>query len=244
MDDKHKNPILTVKDLNVSFDGHKILDHISFDVARDDTLAIIGPNGAGKSVLFRALLNLVPYTGTVTWEKDTVIGYVPQKLSVAKDIPITVGEFLQIKEIDMTRIMEVLRMVGFDRGTKHTVHRGSRILTSKIGVLSGGEFQRVMIAFAILGNPHVLLFDEPTTGVDVSAEETVYSLIDNLKKEKDLTIIFISHEIDVVNKYAENVLCLNKQKVCMGPPSKVMEKKTLEQLYGPDVQIHVHNHGK
>jgi len=67
MDDKHKNPILTVKDLNVSFDGHKILDHISFDVARDDTLAIIGPNGAGKSVLFRALLNLVPYTGTVTW---------------------------------------------------------------------------------------------------------------------------------------------------------------------------------
>jgi len=92
--------ILTVTGLKVEFDNHVILDDIGFEVTRDDTLAIIGPNGAGKSVLFRALLGLIPYTGKIEWAKDVRVGYVPQKLSVAKDIPLTVNEFLRFKESD------------------------------------------------------------------------------------------------------------------------------------------------
>jgi len=110
-----------------------------------------------------------------------------------------------------------------------------------LGVLSGGELQRVLIAFAILGNPNVLLFDEPTSGVDISAEETVYSLISKLKEEKDLTIIFISHELEIVYRYAANVLCLNKEKVCFGPPKKAIDTASINKLYGEDVNFFKHH---
>jgi len=237
---KMEEKILTVSGLEVEFDEHKILENISFEVKRDDTLAIIGPNGAGKTILFKALLGLIPYKGKVEWAKDARIGYVPQRLSVGKDIPITVEEFLKFKEVETKKIEEVLSQVGFEMKGSHLFYRGRRLLNTKLGVLSGGEFQRVLIAFALLGKPNVLLFDEPTSGVDVSAEETVYALIDRLKKEKDLTIIFISHELEIVYKHAENVLCLNKEKICYGPPHDVIDKESLKRLYGEEVHFYKH----
>ena len=120
-------------------------------------------------------------------------------------------------------------------------HNDVRVLRTKLGALSGGELQRVLIAYALLGKPNVLLFDEPTSGVDVSAEETIYSLIDKLKAEKDLTIIFISHELQVVYKYADSVLCLNKEKICFGPPREVVDKESLTKLYGEDVSLYQHH---
>src|SRR4030067_526602 len=201
--------VLKVSSLNVSFDGHKILDDVSVEVRRDDTLAIIGPNGAGKTMLFRCILGLVPYSGQVEWTSGVKVGYVPQKLYVDKEIPLTVTELLAFKEKSHAKIADARSKVGFGKDTLHQANQGSRLLKTRLGVLSGGELQRVLIAFAILGNPNVLLFDEPTSGVDISAEETVYSLISKLKEEKDLTIIFISHEVEGVYKYAANSLCLN-----------------------------------
>ncbi|EKD62437.1 MAG: hypothetical protein ACD_52C00171G0007 [uncultured bacterium] len=237
--------LLKVTGLNVVFDGHKILEDISFDVKKDDTLAIIGPNGAGKTVLFKCILGLLPYKGKVIWASGATIGYVPQKLYVDKDVPLTVDEFLSFKEKDHLKVEEALIKVGFGSDNLHSIHRGSRLLGTKLGVLSGGELQRVLIAFAILGRPNVLLFDEPTSGVDISAEETVYSLISKLKEEEDLTIIFISHELEVVYKYAANVLCLNKEKVCFGPPRSAIDKTSLNRLYGDEVNFfkhHEHQH--
>lgn len=233
--------LLSVTGLNVKFNSHKIVDDVSFDVVRDSTLAIIGPNGAGKTVLFRAILGLIPYQGKVTWAEGVKIGYVPQKLFVAKDFPLTVSEFLHFKESDHKKIHQILNSVGFkDVGANHQ-HNDSRVLRAKLGALSGGELQRVLIAYALLGKPNVLLFDEPTSGVDVSVEETIYSLIDKLKAEKDLTIIFISHELQVVYKYADSVLCLNKEKICFGPPREVVDKESLTKLYGEDVSIYQHH---
>lgn len=237
---ENKN-ILEVKNLTVTFNSHKILDDINFEVKRDDTVAIIGPNGAGKTVLFKCLLELIPYTGEVKWATDIKIGYVPQKIYIGKDVPLTVGEFLLFKEKNKNKILDALKQVGFGRNTKHDKHQGNKLLNSKLGILSGGEFQRVLIAYAILGDPQVLLFDEPTSGVDVSAEETVYSLIEKLKKDVDLTIIFISHELQVVYKHAASVLCLNKEKICFGPPHDVIDKQSLEKLYGEDVHFHQHD---
>jgi zinc transport system ATP-binding protein len=236
-----KDLLLSVSNLNVAFNSHKILDDISFEVKRDDTLAIIGPNGAGKTVLFKCLLGLIPYEGEVRWAKNVKIGYVPQRLNVGKDLPLTVEEFLRFKEKSSKKIEEVLTMVGFKRNKEHLIHRGKRLLKTRLGVLSGGEFQRILIAYALLGNPNVLLFDEPTSGVDVSAEETVYALIERLKKEVDLTIIFISHELGIVYKHAASVLCLNKEKVCFGPPHDVIDKESLQKLYGEDVHFHHHD---
>ena len=216
--------ILSVNNLTVVFDNHATLNNISFNVKRDDTLAVLGPNGAGKTVLFRALLGLIPYEGKVEWAPNINIGYVPQKLSVGKDIPLTVAEFLQFKEKDTNKIYSVLEEVGFQKEAEH-VHND----------------RRVLIAYALLGNPQVLLFDEPTTGIDVVGEETIYGLIYKLQAKIDLTIIFISHEIQVVNQYAANVLCLNKEQISFGPPLKVIDKETLNKLYGGEIHLHVHD---
>ncbi|OGM23356.1 hypothetical protein A2691_01475, partial [Candidatus Woesebacteria bacterium RIFCSPHIGHO2_01_FULL_39_23] len=137
------------------------------------------------------------------------------------------------KESNFDKILQVLGQVGFGKR--------ENILKMKLGVLSGGELQRILIAFAVMGNPNVLLFDEPTSGVDLSGEETVYQLISKLQAEKDLTIIFISHELEVVYKYAATVLCLNKEKVCFGPPRKVIDKENLEKLYGEDIHLYRHH---
>lgn len=232
--------ILSVKNLRVNFNGHKILEDISFDVTRDDTLAIIGPNGAGKTILIKSLLGLVPYTGEVKWASDAKIGYVPQRLTVEKDLPLTVLEFLHLKEKDREKVNKVLKDVGFLESAENP-HNDKRVLTTGMGELSGGEFQRVLIAYALLDDPNVLLFDEPTVGVDIAGEETVYSLIHKLQADSDLTIIFVSHELEIVYQYAQTVLCLNKEKICYGPPKEVVDKETLVKMYGEEIRLYKHH---
>ncbi len=197
--------ILSVKDLSVKFDGHTVINGLSFDVTRDSTIAVIGPNGSGKTVLFKSLLGLIPYGGGVVWAKDAKIGYVPQKLAVESDLPITVMEFLRLKEPDMAKITSILEVVGFRKKAEH-VHHDVRVLSTRLGSLSGGELQRILMAYALLGDPNVLLLDEPTAGVDLEGEETFYELFARLKKDADLTIIFISHDIEVVKTYSDKIL--------------------------------------
>lgn len=204
-----KQNILKVSGLKVKFDNHVILDDISFEVKRDDTLAIIGPNGAGKTVLFKVLLGLIPFEGSVEWAPDINIGYVPQKLSVSSDLPITVFEFFKLKESDFKKIENVMAMVGFRQKAEH-IHHDMRVLKSRLGSLSGGELQRILMAYSLLDNPNVLLLDEPTAGVDIKGEETFYNLFAELKKDVDLTIIFISHDAEVVEKYADKIIKLNE----------------------------------
>lgn len=233
--------LLKVSGLKVKFGKDYVLKNISFSVGDDETVAIIGPNGAGKTVLFRTLLGLVPHDGIVEWKKGTKIGYVPQKLGISKDLPLTTSEFFALKEKDPDKIAEVLTDVGFEEDKPHKGHLKEHVLKRKIGVLSGGELQRVLIAFALLGNPDVLLFDEPTAGIDVSAEETIYSLLHKLQSKKKLSIILISHDLQIVYKYANTVVCLNKEQACFGPPLKVLDKESLEKLYGGNVGFHVHD---
>lgn len=200
--------ILTVKNLTVKFDNHAILDNLSFDLVRDGTLAVIGPNGSGKSILFKALLGLIPFDGSISWAKDAKIGYVPQKISIDIDLPITVLEFLQLKEPNLEKINETLAIVGFKKKAEH-IHHDVRVLHTRLGSLSGGELQRILMAYALLGDPNVLLLDEPTAGVDLEGEETFYELFARLKKDVDLTILFISHDIEVVKAYSDKILELN-----------------------------------
>lgn len=200
--------ILSVSGLSVSFDSHTILDNLSFAIKRDSSVAIVGPNGSGKSVLFKALLGIIKYRGSLGWAADSRIGYVPQKLSVQKDFPLTVTEFLELKEKSKKKINEVLHLVGFKSKAEH-IHHDVRVLSTRLGDLSGGELQRILMAYALLGNPNVLLLDEPTAGVDLAGEETFYSLFSRLKRDKDLTIIFISHDEEVIKKYADETIKLS-----------------------------------
>lgn len=203
--------LLSVSGLKVKIDGHVILNNVSFEVKKEEVLAVVGPNGAGKTVLFRTLLGFVPFEGNVKWQENLKIGYVPQKLSIAKDLPLTTLEFLSLKEADKKNIVRMLEEVGFEENKPHEGHLSRHILKRRLGVLSGGELQRVLIAFALLGHPDVLLFDEPTAGVDLSGEETIYGLLHRLQSRENLTVLLISHEPEIVHEYADKVLDLGKQ---------------------------------
>lgn len=234
-------PLLTVDNLSVTLDKHPIIRDISFSIHKGDVLAIVGPNGAGKSVLFKALLGLISHQGKVKWHANTKIGYVPQHLSIEKDFPLSVGEFMALKEKDQKKVVDVLSAVGM-HGQKNKGHQEGHILEQRLGWLSGGQLQRVMIAWTIIDGPDVLLYDEPTSGIDVGGEETIYHLLQKLQEQKNMAILLISHDLNIVYKYANNVMCINKQMVCYGVPTEVLDKKALASLYGDQASLYKHSH--
>lgn len=225
--------ILKVKNLSVRLDGHNVIENLSFQVKSGDAITILGPNGAGKTVLLRTLLGLLPHEGAIEWESDIKLGYVPQRLPFIKDIPLSVNDFFKLKKSSERETKEILDSVGFRED----------LTKKKIGDLSSGQFQRVLIAWALIKNPQVLLFDEPTTGIDISGEETVYSLLARLKQERNLTMLLITHDLSVVYKFSTDVICLNKHLVCYGPPQKVLTLENLRQLFGEEVKFYQHRHG-
>ena len=231
-----KEIILTVENLFVAFGDQKVLEDVNFSITKGDVLAVIGPNGSGKSVLFRALLGLAPYTGKVSWQKNVRLGYVPQKAFIEREFPLTVKEFLSLKSSSKHEMSQALSAVGMARhADDHNAdehHLEHHILKKRIGVLSGGELQRVLIAWSLMGHPNVLLFDEPTSGIDIGGEETIYSILHELQEKHDLTVILISHDLNVVYKYAEQVLCLNRRLVCFGSPQDILNSEQIQKLYG------------
>lgn len=234
--------ILKVENLNVNFDDHQILKDLNFSVNKGEVLAIVGPNGSGKSVLFRALLGLIPYFGKIDWAKNIKINYVPQKFNIDKDIPLNVEEFLKFKINNIDEMVKILKAVGLSDKEHDGFHLKEHILKQRIGWLSGGQLQRVLIAWAILDNPDVLLFDEPTAGIDIGGEETIYNLLKKINEERKMTILLISHELNIVYKYATNVMCINKEMICYGLPSEVLDPASLAKLYGGETGFYKHQH--
>lgn len=226
--------ILEVKNLNIAFNSDKIIDNLSFNLKEKENLVILGPNGAGKTILLKALLGVIPFDGEIKWKSGVKIGYVPQKFLPDKGIPLSVEEFFKFKLVDYGQICEVLHSVGI---------KDLSILKNKIGVISSGQLQRVLIAWGLLGNPQVLLFDEPTAGIDIEGEETIYNLLAKIEKERDLAIVLVTHDLNVVYKFADSVLCLNKKLICYGIPGEVLAGDSLNKLYGGEIKIYKHNHG-
>ena len=224
--------VLTVKELNVELDGETVINNLSFELEKGDTVTVIGPNGAGKSVLLRTLLGLLPYKGEINWKKNIRIGYVPQRLPFIKDIPLSVKDFLKLKRPSEKELEETLNSVGFKQN----------LLDKKAGDLSSGQFQRLLIAWSLIKDPQVLLFDEPTTGIDIEGEETVYRLLEKLKEYRELTVLLVTHDLSVVYTFSDNVICLNKQPVCYGLPQEVLTPENLKRLYGEEVKYYRHKH--
>jgi len=223
--------ILKVKNLNVELDNEKIIENLSFEVKEGDVLTVLGPNGAGKTVLLKTLLGLLPYKGEIEWQKGVKIGYVPQRLPFIKDIPMSIEEFCKLKEASKKEIKEILNSAGF----------GEIFLNKKIGELSSGQFQRILVAWALIGNPQILLFDEPTAGIDIGGEETIYALLAKLKEERNLTILLVTHDLSVVFKFSNYVICLNKCPICQGIPKEVLTPEILYKLYGEEVKFYEHH---
>jgi zinc transport system ATP-binding protein len=230
--------VLDVEGLSVSFGGTSILRQLRFQIVRGSSVAIIGPNGAGKTVLLRALIGAIPFTGTIRWAPGIRFGYVPQKLDLVRDVPITGADFLSAKASlnGNARVptADVLRSVGLSE----------RACTQPIGSLSGGQFQRLLVGFALMGDPDVLLLDEPTAGVDESGQERLNELVHRLQHDRGLTVLMISHDLSVVFRHATNVLCLGlgPERTCFGEPQTVLTPELLNEIYGAPVAFHVHDH--
>lgn len=227
-------PTLRVEGLSVSFGQVSVLRELSFEVRQGSSLAVIGPNAAGKTVLFRALIGAIPYRGVVRWAPGTRIGYVPQKLDLERDLPVTGRDLLAAK----ASVAGATRQDGVR--ALELVHLPAAAAARPIGSLSGGQFQRLLLALALLGRPTVLLFDEPTAGVDEPGEEQLYEMIQRVQEARGLTLLLISHELSVVFRHATDVLCLSRERPCFGPPQEVLTPATIEQLYGAPLRYHRH----
>jgi zinc transport system ATP-binding protein len=212
-----------------------VLTELTFHVQRGTSLAIIGPNGAGKTVLFRALIGSIPFEGNVHWAPGTRIGYVPQKLDLERDVPITGLDFLRARaalarqsDANVARSMDLVGM-------------SPEIARQPIGTMSGGQFQRLLVAFALVGDPNVLLLDEPTAGIDEPGQERLHELVRRLQHDQGFTILFISHELSVVYQYATEVLCLSRLRASIGPPRTILTPDLLAEVYGSPLDYHVHD---
>lgn len=225
---------LEVEHLSVRLGDVEILRDLSFSVPKGSSLAVIGPNGSGKTILFRALIGAVPHDGTVHWAPDARIGYVPQRFDLERNLPVTGEDLLRARArlaaAPSSDIERVLSRVGLTR----------EILGKAIGTLSGGQFQRLLMAFALLGDPTVLLLDEPTAGIDEPGQERVTETVRRLQND-GVTVLMISHDVSVVVRFATNVLCLTRDHRCFGIPRQVLTPELLEQVYGEPVALYVHD---
>jgi zinc transport system ATP-binding protein len=226
---------LEVENLSVNFGGLEVFRNLSFTVPRGSSMAVIGPNGSGKTVLFKSLIGSIPSRGQIRWAPETRLGYVPQKLDIERDLPVSGRDLLNAKmgvsKSSADAVETALAQVEFD----------PMALAVPIGAMSGGQFQRLLLAFALIGEPNVLLLDEPAAGIDEPGQEKLNIMIQRLQEEKGVTILLISHDLSVVYKYATTVLCLSKTRTWFGAPQTVLNPEMLQQLYGAPAHFHIHD---
>lgn len=222
--------VLKVDNLSVKVANKYLIEGISFEVRAGEILAVIGPNGAGKSTLIKAVLGLIEMTdGQVSLNGRA--GYVPQKFEFDRSIPMTVKDLLGLVANKNQKQAELL--------LKEV--EAINLFHQKIGQLSGGEFQRVMIANALAVNPQILFLDEPVTGIDMEGETLFYRLINKLAKEKDIAIVLVSHDINIVYQYADTVICLNQKMMCRGRPDVVLTAKNIAETFGGHKGVYKHH---
>jgi len=227
-------PLLRVTDLSVTLDKQPIFSNLSFDLFENERLVILGPNGAGKSVLIKTLLGMFAYSGSIAWKAALKFGYVPQRVQIGKESPITVADFFALKSVSKSAARTLLSHVGIE---------GTEYLSKHIADLSSGQLQRVLIAWATDKDPDVLLLDEPLSSVDIGGEDTLHKYLHESRTNgRSRTVILVTHDLSMVYGEATTVLCMNRNRHYIGKPKDVLDQSVLEQVYGREVQFVSHQH--
>jgi len=227
-----------IKNFGVTLGNTVILEDINLHIHCGELTAIIGPNGAGKSTLIKALLGELPHTGTLEYVQAQkgafqapVIGYVPQNLNLDSTSPTSVLDlflacnsrfpaWLIKRKKEVEKVKEKLAAV-----------KAQHLIDRRLGALSGGELQRVLLALALDPLPDMLLLDEPVSGIDQNGMELFYQTVSSLRRDYDLTIILVSHDLDMVRRYADRIVLLNRTVLKVGSPDEVLQSQAFYDTF-------------
>ena len=233
--------LVSVENLSVRYGGNTILQRVDLDIEKGEIVTIVGPNGSGKTSLLKAIIGAVePAKGCVTLKPGLKIGYVPQRLNFNPTLPITVERFMRLTaKADTRSCIAALETAGVPK-----------VLKEQMSGLSGGQFQRVLLAGALLGRPEILLLDEATQGLDQPGSAAFYRQIEAVRRETGCAIRMISHDLHVVMSASDRVICLNGHVCCAGTPAVVASAPEYKALFGDGTDgalalyrhDHDHNH--
>lgn len=231
---------IKVHHFGVTFGSQVVLQDVNLHIHCGKLNVIIGKNGAGKSTLIRAMLGEIPHEGKIAYQykanglaqKKLQIGYVPQSLNIDKNTPVSVYDFMASY---LSRVPVFLRRGKRVEGQVRDALRALEAedcIDKKLCNLSGGQLQRVLISLALTEEPQLLLLDEPVAGIDKNGMELFYKTIDRLKNEYDLAIILVSHDLEYVARYADEVILLDKKVLRRGTPREVFESREFTEVFG------------
>ncbi|SMH53217.1 metal ABC transporter ATP-binding protein [Maritimibacter sp. HL-12] len=215
--------LLAAENLHVSYGGAAVLEGVSVAIEPGEIVTLVGPNGSGKSTLVKAMLGVIsPDRGQVVRSRGLRIGYVPQRLHIDANLPMTVARFLSLP----TRQSDASVSAALDRvGVPGLENR-------QMTALSGGQFQRVLLARALLTDPQILVLDEPTQGLDQPGEAAFYELLEAVRRETGVAVFMVSHDLHVVMSASDRVVCLNRHICCQGTPKVVSAAPEYRALFG------------
>lgn len=223
--------------VSVTLGGFEVLRDVSLHLHCGEMTAIIGPNGAGKTTLFRAILSQIPYQGTVAFADASGermgkprIGYVPQRLLVEPMAPVTVLDFIGATLSGVPAFLPSKKRKALVEGALQRTG-AEKLMDRKLGALSGGESQRVLLALALCPMPDLLLLDEPVSGIDASGLHTFYHILDQLRRDYDISILLISHDFAFVKRYADTAVLLNHRVLDHKKPDAVLSGAAFASLF-------------
>ncbi len=232
-------PLITATDVGLRLAGQAVLQAVNLTIPPNKVVSLIGPNGAGKTTLVRVLLGLIDVQqGTVARKDGLTVGYMPQRMALHPALPLTVMRFLSLSQ----RATEPAIAAAL------TVLRIEHLQDQQLATVSGGELQRVLLARAMLGEPQLLILDEPAQGVDLAGQAELYRLIGEIRDRSGCGVLMISHDLHLVMSATDEVVCLNHHVCCHGEPEHVSSDPAFLELFGASVSeelavyTHHHNH--
>ena len=230
---------IKINDIGVSFGEQTVLEHVNLHIHCGNLAAVIGKNGAGKSTLIRAILDDIPHTGTIEFKdhedgniQKLRIGYVPQKLNIERKTPVSVYDMIASYQSRVPVFLRKSRSVYEKILENLKIFRAETLIDRQVCNLSGGELQRVLLSLAVMDEPNLLLLDEPVSGIDQNGMDLFYETVDDLKNHYDLAVILISHDLDYVARFADQVVLLDKQVLKQGTVRQVYESPEFCRVFG------------
>lgn len=230
---------IKIKDFSVRFGDDVILDKINLHIHCGTLTVLIGPNGAGKSTLVRAILNDVKHTGQLEFKdrengrmQKIRIGYVPQKLNIEKNTPVSVYDMMASYHKKAPVFLWPFAKTRQSIQEALALFEAEDFIDMQVCHLSGGQLQRVLLAMAVMSKPHLLLLDEPVSGIDARGIKLFYDTIEEMKKKFDMAIMMISHDMEYVAKHADHVVLLNKEIIKQGKVGEVYQSSEFQEIFG------------